>query len=72
MNKLYMMIGLPASGKTTFANKISKSEGAIIVSSDAIRKELFGSEEKQQDNVLVFEKLEERLNQINFLKELST
>ena len=40
MNKLYMMIGLPASGKSTIAKELSKSEEAIVVSSDEIRKEL--------------------------------
>ena len=34
MNKLFMMIGIPASGKTSLAEQIAKSEGAEIVSSD--------------------------------------
>lgn len=56
MNKLYMMIGLPASGKSTIAKEISKSEGAIIVSSDEIRKE-FGDINDQSQNVKVFEEV---------------
>ncbi len=57
MNKLYMMIGLPASGKSTIAKDIAKSEGAIIVSSDEIRKELFGDINDQSNNVKVFEEV---------------
>lgn len=61
MSKLYMMIGLPASGKSTIAEKISKSEGAIIVSSDEIRKELLGDINDQSKNNLIFETVEERI-----------
>lgn len=61
MNKLYMMIGLPASGKSTIAEKISKSEGAIIVSSDEIRKELLGDVNDQSKNELIFEEVEKRI-----------
>lgn len=61
MNKLYMMIGLPASGKSTIAKEISESEGAIIVSSDEIRKELLGDINDQSNNELVFKTVEERI-----------
>ena len=61
MNKLYMMIGLPASGKSTIAEEISKSEGAIIVSSDEIRKELLGDINDQTKNELIFETVEDRI-----------
>lgn len=60
-NKLYMMIGLPASGKSTIAEKISKSEGAIIVSSDEIRKELLGDINDQSKNELIFKTIEDRI-----------
>ena len=59
MANFYMMVGLPGSGKTTFAHNIEK--GAIVISSDIIRKELWGSEEKQGDNKIVFEELEKRV-----------
>lgn len=62
MNKLYMMIGLPASGKSTIAKEISESEGAVIVSSDEIRKE-FGDVNDQSQNVKVFKEAERRLKQ---------
>ena len=42
MSNFYMMVGLPGSGKTTFAHNIEK--GAVVISSDTIRKELWGSE----------------------------
>lgn len=61
MSKLFMMIGLPASGKSTIAKEIAKAEDAEIVSSDLIRKELFGSEEVQKDNGKVFELVHSRL-----------
>lgn len=62
MNKLYMMIGLPGSGKSTIAKEISKSEDAVIVSSDEIRKEL-GDINDQSQNNKVFEEAEKRLKQ---------
>lgn len=61
MSKLYMMIGLPASGKSTIAKEISESEGAIIVSSDEIRKELLGDINDQSNNKLVFKEVEKRI-----------
>lgn len=62
MNKFYMMIGLPASGKSTIAKEIAKSEDAIIVSSDEIRKE-FGDVNDQSQNAKVFKEVEKRLKQ---------
>lgn len=59
MANFYMMVGLPGSGKTTFAHNIEKE--AVVISSDIIRKELWGSEEKQGDNKIVFEELEKRV-----------
>jgi predicted kinase len=66
MNKLFMMIGIPASGKTSLAEQIAKSEGAKIVSSDNIRKELYGNENIQGDSNEVFKTVENRI--INGLK----
>lgn len=63
MNKLYMMIGLPASGKSTVAKELSKSEGAMIVSSDEIRQELLGDVNVQTQNEKVFEEVEKRIKQ---------
>ncbi len=66
MNKLFMMIGIPASGKTSLAEQIANSEGAEIVSSDNIRKELYGNENIQGDSNEVFKTVENRI--INGLK----
>ena len=57
-----MMIGLPASGKSTIAKELSKSEDAVIVSSDEIRREL-GDINDQSQNTKVFEEVEKRLKQ---------
>lgn len=61
MNKLYMMVGLPASGKSTLAKQISQNEDAEIVSSDEIRKELYGDENIQGNSNKVFERLHRRI-----------
>ena len=59
MNNLIMLIGLPASGKTSYAQEMKKTYGEEleIISSDAIRKELFGSEEEQRYNEKVFNEI---------------
>ena len=62
MIRFYMMIGLPASGKSTIAKEIAESEDAVIVSSDEIRKE-FGDVNDQSQNARVFEEVEKRLKQ---------
>ena len=66
-----MMIGLPGSGKSYFSNIYSnnlKNMGIpnIILSSDKIRKELYGDESIQDDPDKVFQIMEERT--INNLK----
>ncbi|WP_042478916.1 AAA family ATPase [Bacillus ndiopicus] len=61
--KVIFTVGLPASGKSIFAQKLAKSENAIILSSDAIREELFGDATKQKSRI-VFRVLYERLNDL--------
>jgi predicted kinase len=39
------MVGIPASGKSTYAKKLAEDTGAVIISSDGIRAELSGTEE---------------------------
>ena len=52
----HMLVGLPGSGKTYYANNcISKKENTTILSSDEIRKVLLGSEEAQWGNSIVFD-----------------
>ena len=55
-----MMVGLPASGKSTIANILHSKRGYLHLSSDEIRKELLGSEESQEDNELVFDTMRRR------------
>lgn len=55
-----MMVGLPASGKSTYAQEIAKKNNAIVLSSDAIRWELFGDETDQDHNQKVFQELHKR------------
>ena len=57
---LYTMIGIPGSGKSTFA---ANHPECVVVSTDAIRKELFGDESDQRRGDLVFKIAYERLEQ---------
>lgn len=50
----YMLVGLPGSGKTHYANEYLKKENTTILSSDEIRKILLGPEEAQWGNSIVF------------------
>ena len=59
MAKLILMVGLPGSGKTTFANTMFDKD-IIVLSSDGIRKELYGSESDQNHNDIVFKTLYDR------------
>ena len=55
------MIGLPGSGKSWEAKEIAERENAVIVSSDAIRGELYGDESCQDNPRKVFEIVEKRV-----------
>lgn len=55
MNKLYVLIGLPASGKSFWSSMVVSREDVKLVSSDAIRNELYGDEGIQGDSSKVFE-----------------
>lgn len=60
MNKLYTMVGIPGSGKSTIANQIPN---AVVISSDAIRKELYGAEEIQGNGKQVFDLVYKRIGE---------
>lgn len=59
--KLILLVGIPGSGKTTFANNyIKQNVNTICLSSDAIRKELYGDESIQGDPAEVFTLMQKR------------
>ena len=51
---LIMLVGLPASGKSTFAEQFAEKNNFDIVSSDKIRGMLYGDESIQGDSEEVF------------------
>jgi predicted kinase len=61
MGRLYFTVGLPASGKSTYFEKIKEwHPDAIHISSDNIREEVFGDVNRQDKNAEVFKIMEER------------
>jgi predicted kinase len=54
-----MLVGIPGSGKSTYANQC-KNDSTIYLSSDLIRKELYGDEGCQDDSSRVFNLMHER------------
>lgn len=46
MSTLYVMVGIPASGKSTKTKELA-DKGAVIISSDRIREEIFGDQDVQ-------------------------
>lgn len=59
--KFTMLCGLPASGKSTVAQKLAEEYDAIIFSSDALREEMFGDINNQEHNQEVFMELHKRI-----------
>jgi len=47
MNKIIMLIGAPASGKSTHAEKLAAEHNAAVISTDRIRAALYGDESIQ-------------------------
>ena len=61
MPKFIMLIGLPACGKSTWARYYVKNHPHfVILSSDAIREELYGDESIQGDPSVIFGKMRSR------------
>ena len=52
---LYVLIGVSGSGKSTYAESLGLNTNLAVVSTDAIRKTYFGSEEDQSDGAKVFQ-----------------
>lgn len=55
--KVFMMVGLPASGKSTVAKRLAEENDADIFSSDEYRKKLLNDESCQSNNALIFDTL---------------
>lgn len=60
---LFVTVGLPYSGKMTWAEKMAQTTGAnlVVLSSDEIRGELYGDESCQSNPRRVFELMQERM-----------
>ena len=56
MSTLKIMIGIPGSGKTSYARSILQNESTVYLSSDQIRIDMFGYE-SQTDNEKVFNRM---------------
>lgn len=64
MNKIVLLSGIPASGKTTLAQKLV-DKGYVCLNADSIREELWGdaAEQKEKEKVfaIFFQRLEKAL-----------
>ena len=59
--KLIMLVGIPGSGKTTYAKEYAQiHDETIHISSDSIRAELYGDESIQGDPATVFSLMQKR------------
>ena len=63
MTKFFMLVGLPASGKSTYAKQLQEKYNAVILSSDEIRKELLGDVNNQDNNTNIFDDMIKRTKQ---------
>lgn len=62
MAKFTMLVGLPASGKSTLAEKLKNDrENSVVLSSDALREEMFGDVNCQDRNAELFEEMNRRV-----------
>ena len=59
MTNLIVMIGIVGSGKSSYAQRYLSDK--VILSSDKIREEIFGSASIQKDNNLIFSTLYRRM-----------
>lgn len=62
-NRLYIPVGIPGCGKTTWVKTVLPFEDIKWVSSDMIRLEFFGKKYDASQNVGVFFAFEERISQ---------
>lgn len=68
---LYIMVGISGSGKSSVAAEMQKNnQNTVIVSSDALREELFGDYEDQDHNKEVFKEFHRRIR-VNLLNNMN-
>ena len=60
---LYYLVGLPASGKSTWA-KNKENNNTILISSDNMRKELYGDVNNQEHNGELFQEINKRVKDL--------
>ena len=53
MARVYLLHGLPGTGKSTYARRLERENGAVILSHDAVMRRLFGADPPSE----VFEKM---------------
>lgn len=64
MSKLYVLVGLAASGKSTFSKGLAKEKNAIVIASDDLREELLGNVNNQNNNTDIFTTMYSRANKL--------
>ena len=57
IHTLYMMVGIPGSGKSTYAKQVARAYNATVFSSDSYRMLVLGDETDQSNNQKVFDRL---------------
>lgn len=61
---LTICIGLPGSGKSTYAKQLAEETNAVILSSDSLREEMFHNINDQEHNAEVFAELHRRCKEL--------
>jgi len=61
--KAFVMVGAPASGKSTYAGELVLSENANIICGDAVREELYGDASIQGNWVEIHDRIEELVSE---------
>lgn len=55
MSKLYVAVGIPGSGKSTYGGYLANQDSSIkVVSTDSIREEMYGDASEQGNGAVVF------------------
>ncbi len=64
VNIVVVVLGLPGSGKSYFASRLSEKIGALYVSSDQLRKEMFAERTySAAEKAIVYEAMLEKMNE---------